>query len=173
LAGIIIHAVGDLITPPQIVYQFWQVAPIDVVIFFGGVLITTFTDIETGIYFTMCASAAILLFRLALSRGSFLGKVRTYHTGKDRYRDDGSGHDDSSEAFIPFNHSDKSNPNVSVDSPYPGVIVYRFNDGFNYTHAGRLMDELVAYTHHVTRPTELDVHEKIGVSSYFTKADDH
>ncbi|KAK6082816.1 sulfate permease [Seiridium cupressi] len=162
LAGIIIHAVGDLITPPQIVYQFWQVAPTDVVIFFGGVLITTFTDIETGIYFTMCASAALLLFRLALSRGSFLGRVTTYRVGKDTLRDSSAAQDKSSDAFIPFDHSDKSNPNVGVSSPHPGVVVYRFNDGFNYTHSGRLMDELVAYMHHVTRPTELEAHEKLG-----------
>ncbi|KAH6655399.1 sulfate permease [Truncatella angustata] len=162
LAGIIIHAVGDLITPPNVVYNFWQVAPIDVIIFFGGVLITVFTDIETGIYFTMCASAALLLFRLALSRGSFLGEVNTYSVSKDTPRGNGAGNGKSTEVFLPFNHSDNTNPNINVRSPYPGVIVYRFNDGFNYTHSGRLMDELVAFAHHATRPTELEVHEKLG-----------
>lgn len=161
LAGIIIHAVGDLITPPNVVYRFWNVSPLDVVVFFGGVLITMFTDIETGIYFTICASAAIVLFRLALSHGSFLGKVKTYRVSKDSNREDGSK---SRETFIPVDHSDNTNPNINIHTPYPGVIVYRFTDGFNYTHAGRLMDELVAYVHRATRPTELEVHEKIGVS---------
>ncbi|TQS32029.1 hypothetical protein Golomagni_07672, partial [Golovinomyces magnicellulatus] len=34
LAAVIIHAVGDLITPPNNVYQFWRVSPIEVLVFF-------------------------------------------------------------------------------------------------------------------------------------------
>ncbi|GAT27372.1 sulfate transporter [Aspergillus luchuensis] len=38
LSGVIIHAVGDLITPPNTVYQFWRVSPLDAIIFFIGVI---------------------------------------------------------------------------------------------------------------------------------------
>src|SRR5204863_6498408 len=40
LAGLVIHAVGDLITPPNTIYQFWRVSPVEVPIFFAGVLVT-------------------------------------------------------------------------------------------------------------------------------------
>lgn len=166
LAGIIIHAVGDLITPLSTVYQFWQVSPIDVFIFLGGVLIIIFTEIETGIYFTMCASAALLLFRSALSRGTFMGQVNTYRVGGDVHPEDGLGREKAKKAFVPLDHSDGSNPHVHTRSPYPGVIVFRFNDGFNYSHCGRLMDELTAYALRVTRPTELAKYDKIGVSTW-------
>lgn len=36
LAGVIIHAVGDLIAPSNTVYQFWRVSPLEVIIFFVG-----------------------------------------------------------------------------------------------------------------------------------------
>src|ERR1041384_2389721 len=38
MAAIIIHAVGDLITPPREVYKYWQTSPLQGVIFFAGVL---------------------------------------------------------------------------------------------------------------------------------------
>lgn len=164
LAGIIIHAVGDLITPLDVVYKFWAISPLDVFIFLGGVLIIVFTDIETGIYFTMVASAALILFRMALSKGSFLGQVHTRRVTRDNPRGEESGHESSKEVFVPLNKEDLINPNIHVRSPYPGVIIFRFKDGFNYTHAGRLMDELVAYVQHVCRPTILEVSEKLGVS---------
>lgn len=36
LSAVIIHAVGDLITPPNTVYQFWRISPVEVLIFFAG-----------------------------------------------------------------------------------------------------------------------------------------
>jgi sodium-independent sulfate anion transporter 11 len=59
LAGVIIHAVGDLITPPDTVYQFWRVSPLDAIIFFIGVLVTVFTSVEIGVYCTICISLAV------------------------------------------------------------------------------------------------------------------
>jgi sodium-independent sulfate anion transporter 11 len=168
LAGLIIHAVGDLVTPLDVVYKFWQVSPIDVVIFVGGVLFTIFTDIETGVYFTMCAAAALLFVRLALTRGSFLGRVRIHRVSKDTIHKDGDssvGEKSTRDAFVPIDHSDGSNPDIDVRSPFPGVIIYKFNEGFNYTNSGRLMDELTAYCIRVTRPAELTMYTKLGVST--------
>jgi sodium-independent sulfate anion transporter 11 len=165
LSGLIIHAVGDLITPPNVVYQFWQVSPIDVVIFFGGVFVTIFVDIETGVYVTMIISAALLLLRLALTRGSFLGRAQIYRVNKDTVVGDNLGSEKGSrEAYIPIDHCDGSNPNIDVESPYPGVIIYRFNEAFNYTNSGRLMDELTGYALKVTRPTQNDQFARLGVS---------
>jgi sodium-independent sulfate anion transporter 11 len=169
LSGLIIHAVGDLLTPPAVVFQFWQVSPLEVVLFFAGVLIMVFTDIETGVYFTVAASGALLLVRIARAHGSFLGKVDVY-----RVTSEASAHDSANEhgttvttkreAFLPLSRRDGSNTNVNIRNPYPGVFVYRFSEGFNYANTAHYMDELVAYIQKHTRPTTLNRFEKIGVS---------
>ncbi|ODQ77210.1 hypothetical protein BABINDRAFT_163715 [Babjeviella inositovora NRRL Y-12698] len=76
LSAIIIHAVSDLMSNYQTTWQFWKVAPIDGGIFIIAVILTVFVSIEGGIYFAMCASCAVLLFRIAKPRGEFLGRVR-------------------------------------------------------------------------------------------------
>ena len=43
LAAVIIHAVLDLITAPNIVYGFWLVSPLECLIYFLGVIVTVFT----------------------------------------------------------------------------------------------------------------------------------
>ncbi|GAB1204100.1 hypothetical protein APSETT445_002749 [Aspergillus pseudonomiae] len=167
LAGVIIHAVGDLITPPNTVYQFWRVSPLDAIIFFIGVIVTIFTTIEIGIYCTVCVSVAILLFRVAKARGQFLGRV-TIHSviGDHLVQDDGkygsanSPHSDSDDKdglsrsiFLPINHTDGSNPDVEVQQPYPGIFIYRFSEGFNYPNANHYTDYLVQTIFKQTRRT--------------------
>lgn len=39
---------------------------------------TIFTNIENGIYVTVAASAAVLLFRIAKAKGHFLGRVKIH-----------------------------------------------------------------------------------------------
>ncbi|OAA41680.1 sulfate permease II [Metarhizium rileyi] len=43
LAAVIMHAVIDLITRPNVVYEYWEVSPLDFFIFLAGVLMTIFT----------------------------------------------------------------------------------------------------------------------------------
>lgn len=78
LSAVIIHAVGDLITPPATVHKFWMINPVEVFIFVGGVLVTIFQDIETGIYITIAATGGMLLFRISKAQGQFLGAVRIH-----------------------------------------------------------------------------------------------
>ncbi|PYI03657.1 sulfate transporter [Aspergillus sclerotiicarbonarius CBS 121057] len=167
LSGVIIHAVGDLITPPNTVYQFWRVSPLDAIIFFIGVIVTVFTSIEDGIYCTICVSVAVLLFRVAKARGQFLGRV-TIHSvvgdhlvqGDGKY---GSGNSPNSpnddeagsrrSIFLPLNHTDGSNPEVEVEQPHPGIFIYRFSEGFNYPNANHYTDNLVQAIFRQTRRT--------------------
>ena len=78
LSGVIIHAVGDLITPPDTIYRFWRVSPLEVLIFFIGVFVTIFSSIENGIYCTVVISAAVFLFRVLKAKGRFLGEVKVH-----------------------------------------------------------------------------------------------
>ncbi|KAM5341595.1 hypothetical protein ACJ41O_014626 [Fusarium nematophilum] len=154
LAGVIIHAVGDVITPPKVVYQFWRVSPIEVIVFFAGVLVTIFTTIENGIYTTVSISFAVVIYRLFQTRGRFLGVVRV-RTMKANVSDGTSSPGsiakevavDENESslragFLPLDHDDGSNPKVIVRSPYPGVFIYRFAEGFNYPNATRYLNHL-------------------------------
>ncbi|KAA8895108.1 sulfate transporter family-domain-containing protein [Sphaerosporella brunnea] len=78
LSAVIIHAVGDLVTPPNTVYKFWRVSPVECLIYFLGVIVTVFTSIENGIYSAVGASGVLLLFRIAKARGHFMGKVKVH-----------------------------------------------------------------------------------------------
>lgn len=76
LSAVIIHAVSDLIANYKTTLNFWRIAPIDAGIFLIAVIITVFSSIETGIYFAICASVAVLLFNVAFPNGEFLGRVK-------------------------------------------------------------------------------------------------
>ncbi|ODQ65523.1 sulfate permease 1 [Nadsonia fulvescens var. elongata DSM 6958] len=78
LSAIIIHAVGDLIAPLDKSWAFWRLAPLEAAIFIVAVIITTFVNIEAGIYFSIAASLVVLLWRVAKPSGHFLGKVKVY-----------------------------------------------------------------------------------------------
>lgn len=168
LSAVIIHAVGDLILPPNQVYQFWRVNPFEVFIFFLGVIVTVFSTIENGIYCTVAVSAAILLFRVAKARGRFLGKVKVHSVLGDHIDETGdekrmnvheSAFDGKQEEgntrtlYLPINHKDGTNPNVHVDKPYPGIFIYRFSEGLNYPNAGHYMDDFVHTIFRETRRT--------------------
>ena len=180
LSAVIIHAVGDLITPPNTLYQFWRVSPFEVVIFFAGVFVTIFSSIENGIYTTICLSIAVLLFRVVKAKGRFLGKVKIHsvigdhliagdarHDGHGQYGSLGSSDPDKSvrNLFLPLSHHDGSNPEIEVESPYPGIFIYRFSEGFNYPNANHYLDYMVANIFKETRRTNPSSYPRLGVSS--------
>lgn len=135
LSAVIIHAVGDLITPPATLYSFWRISPLEVVIFFAGVFVSIFSSIENGIYTTVCVSAAVMLWRIAKPRGDFLGRisVRTVANGERR------------NILRPLdNKDDPTNPSIPVEHPYPGVFIFRFNSDFIYPN-GELLPRLFMF----------------------------
>lgn len=182
LSGVIIHAVGDLVTPPDTVYQFWRVSPFEVFIFFVGVIVTVFTTIENGIYCTICISAALLLFRLLRSRGRFLGRIKVQSVMGDQVLGNDSGkrlseygtfgrsnsaashadHPHSRNIFIPIDHADGSNPAIALSQPYPGVFIYRFAEGFIYPNANHTLEYMVECIFKQTRRTNLASYPRPG-----------
>ncbi|KAF7510873.1 hypothetical protein GJ744_005703 [Endocarpon pusillum] len=182
LSAVIIHAVGDLITPPNTVYQFWRVAPFEVVIFFAGVFVTIFTNIENGVYVTICLSVAVLLFRVVKANGRFLGKVKIHSVIGDHVSDTGRSPNQGQELgtlqktgagnvdpdtgfrniFLPINHNDGSNPHIDIVAPYPGIFIYRFSEGFNYPNANHYLDQMVSTIFQQTRRTNPDSYPRLG-----------
>lgn len=184
LSAVIIHAVGDLITPPNTLYQFWRINPLEVFIWFAGVLVTVFSSIENGIYVTICVSAGLLLFRLVKARGRFMGKVTVHSVIGDHLLENEeskpqneasapsrSRRHDPDEAernmFLPIDHHDGSNPAITVTAPYPGVFIYRFSEGYNYPNANHYLDDMVETIFQETRRTNLNSYGRPGVSSAF------
>lgn len=172
LAGLIIHAVGDLITHPNVVYRFWEVSPLEVIIFFAGVILTIFTNIENGIYLTIASSAALLLFRVAKAKGNFLGRVRIHYVSREEllreaerkaYAPDEKSTESVREAFLPLEHQDGSNPDIEVETPFPGIFIYRFSEGFTYPNQAHYLDNLTAQVLKATRRTQLGNYAKLGV----------
>ncbi|KAL3423018.1 Sulfate permease 2-like protein 2 [Phlyctema vagabunda] len=178
LSAVIIHAVGDLITPPSTCYQFYKVSPIDLIIFFAGVIITIFTSIENGIYCTVAVSAGVLGFRLMKARGSLLGKVTVQSIQDDAVAQrpgdnprapllSGShtaGLDELSHrnVFLPLDHNDGSNPNLDVQQPEPGIFIYRFSESFLYPNAFHYLDSLVQTIFASTQRTDPNTYGRPG-----------
>lgn len=190
LSAVIIHAVGDLITPPNTVYKIWRISPIEVPIFFAGVIVTVFSSIENGVYTTICVSAGLLLYRIVKARGSFLGKVQIHSVIGDHLLNDDepkiSGNygtaktsalnnnsngnpsfDDRSavrNAFLPIDRRDGSNPAIEFETPYPGIFIYRFSEGYNYPNASHYLDYMISTIFKETRRTNPATYGKLGVS---------
>lgn len=168
LAAVIIHAVGDLITPPNTVYQFWRISPLEVIIFFAGVIVTVFTGIENGVYTTICVSLALYLFRAFKAKGRFLGRVKVRSVVGDQLKGDGKAFgpqantDITRNVYLPIEHGDGTNPEVDVERPYPGVFIYRFSEGFNYPNANHYLDYLTEHIFANTRRTTSNTFEKPG-----------
>ncbi|KAI2624969.1 sulfate permease [Hypoxylon sp. NC1633] len=180
LAAVIIHAVLDVVSPPNVVYQFWRISPLEVIIFFAGVLVTIFDTIEDGIYTTVCVSFAVFIFRLFQAKGRFLGvaKVRTIGDLRSSRRTSESqtlsqdqkvtpsfregGISSERNLFIPIDHEDNSNPRVSVTHPYPGVFIYQFTELFNYPNATRFLDGLTTGIFKATRRTDPESIGRLG-----------
>jgi sodium-independent sulfate anion transporter 11 len=175
LAAVIIHAVLDVITPPPVVMHFWRVSPLEVIIFFAGVLATIFDTIETGVYVTICTSFAVLIFRMFLSKGRLLGiaRIRTAKANAKKSVD-GEKTAEAQEAvinesetsvrtgFLPLDHEDGSNPRIALRTPYPGVFIYRFAEGFNYPNASHYLDHLTSVVFKETRRTDPSLLGKVG-----------
>lgn len=179
LSGVIIHAVGDLITPPNTVYQFWRISPIEVVIFFAGVLTTIFSTIEIGIYVTVTTSMAVFLFRVFKAQGRFLGRVKVHSVIGDHLLDgddakpgvvkigaesgaDSDPNKGSRNIFLPIDHKDGSNPSIKAEHPYPGVFIYRFSEAFNYPNANHYLDFLTSTIFRETQRTNPNSYARPG-----------
>ncbi|KAF8607694.1 putative sulfate permease [Ceratobasidium sp. AG-I] len=137
LSAIIIHAVADLVASPAQAFMFWRVAPLEYIIWLAAVLVTIFSSIENGIYTSIIASVALLLFRIAVPKGQFLGRV-TVHSGSE----DKSSRD----VYVPLSiNGGVMNPHVKVEAPSDGVIIYRLEESITFPNSSSVNSALVDY----------------------------
>jgi sodium-independent sulfate anion transporter 11 len=157
LTIVIIHAVGDLIVPPKQALRFWRISPLECIIFLASVIITIFTTIEDGIYVSVGASIVVLLYRIARPRGEFLGRVRVQAI-------EGSGvniRNLSRSVYVPLARKNL-NPDVAVEDPPAGVLIYRFEESFTYPNASVINDRIVDYAKSKTRRGRTTHYKTLG-----------
>jgi sodium-independent sulfate anion transporter 11 len=172
LSAVIIHAVGDLITPPNTVYQFWKISPLEALIFFVGVFVTVFSSIENGIYSTVAISFAIYIFRVFKAQGRFLGRVQVHSVVGDHVMDeshtrtprkpDNDPEKSTRNIYLPISHEDGSNPSLEVGHPHPGVFIYRFSEGYNYPNANHYLDYMTEVIFKETQRTDPNTYGRLG-----------
>ncbi|OQV08652.1 hypothetical protein CLAIMM_12885 [Cladophialophora immunda] len=83
LAGLIIHAVLNLVASPKTCYRYWRISPFEFLIWVVGVVVAIFTGLETSIYTTIGLSLFLLLVRIARTNGQFLGRVPIWQVAVD------------------------------------------------------------------------------------------
>ncbi|KAK0610846.1 sulfate transporter family-domain-containing protein [Immersiella caudata] len=146
LAGLIIHAVVDLPTPPKKLYKYWQMSPFELIVWVVGVVVAVFVGLEISVYITIALSLAWFLVRQACTHGRFLGQARVYRVVDGQ----ATPHD----IFLPLDRQDDAAPSppVIVAPPYPGVFIFRFTGGLSYMNQAQHMARLIAQVRANTRP---------------------
>jgi solute carrier family 26 (sodium-independent sulfate anion transporter), member 11 len=124
--------------------------------------VTVFSSIENGIYYTISISAAILIFRMLKAKGCFLEHAKVHSVVGDHIIGDdtktGAFRENAASdmtrsvqlrsIYIPIDHNNGSNPDIEVRSPYDGILIYRFSEGFNYPNANHYLDHLMNHPIH-------------------------
>lgn len=163
LAGLIIHAVVNLMMSSHTLHRYWRLSPFEFLIWVVGVFVAMFTKLETSIYTTVALSFALLLVRMAKSKGAFLEKTSMYRIlhqpegsepqidrhGSTQMLTDTSIR--SRTVYLPAD-SGRSFPRIETETTYPGVFIYRFNEAYNYINNAQHMTRLVSHIKARTRP---------------------
>lgn len=221
LCAIIIHAVSDLMASYKSTWKLYLIQPLDCGIFLVGVFIAVFSSIEYGIYWAMCSSAALIMWRMCWTNGTFLGRVKIVEVinpliVKNNSQSDNSNSNPNSndktflnsgllsmaDSYISTNscvkyreasecvesihsfdsnnlnnnlfvsnyrwvplpnenlnsssiHTRFINPNVLIEKPPNGLVVYRMSESFVYPNASAQTDKIVDYIKREFEPSNV------------------
>ncbi|KAG0787281.1 hypothetical protein G6F16_002847 [Rhizopus arrhizus] len=75
LAAIIAHAVSDLISGPSVWKKFWDLHPMELLVFASAYLISLFTRIDISVYVPVAISLVFQLYQTAQPKYAFLGSL--------------------------------------------------------------------------------------------------
>ena len=167
LAGIVMHAVYSLIASPRKVYNYWKLSPVEFCIWVVCVVLAVFMSLEASIYAGIGLSLILLLLRLARTQGAFIGQLKVEKISSEMTDEEGGpvlnaskGVRPAPDVFLPLERTDGTNPNVRPRCPYPGVFIYRFNEGYNYINQAHHVDRLLTYAIGNTRRASEEHFEK-------------
>ncbi|KAK5047328.1 hypothetical protein LTR84_006850 [Exophiala bonariae] len=161
LAGLIIHAVLNLVASPTTVMNYWRLSPFECMIWIIGVITAMFTGLETSIYVTIGLSLLILLVRLSRTKGQILGHVSAYSTRLETPSHDCIKGESlvtcppwRQDLYLPLDKKDGSNPAIPISTISPGIFVYHFPEGLNYLNQALHFKALTEFVYgHTSRTT--------------------
>jgi sodium-independent sulfate anion transporter 11 len=184
LAGLIIHATCNLITPPDKLFKYWKIAPLELGIWIIGVLLAMFTNLETSIYVGIALTFAVMLIRMARTPGKFPGRVKVTRTLRSKPKSQNPNVSSSSDSVLDTEQKNTSiskdacrqrsrdiylplpsqsshsktphNPRITISPPPPGIFIYRFSETFNYINQASHTDHLLTHILTHTRRTQAD-----------------
>jgi sodium-independent sulfate anion transporter 11 len=161
LSAIIIHAVADLVSGPKFLHELYKISPFELFTFVSAVLITFFTSVEYGIYVSVCLSIAFMLLRIARPRYAVLGRIPVHpnqHSpastlfnpqdeteGSDTVKSKHTICDENSENQYIYVRQDHQTLSHLVESPPPGVVIFRFDESLTYPNSGFISDKIMHY----------------------------
>ncbi|CAF2677934.1 unnamed protein product [Rotaria sp. Silwood2] len=170
LAAVIIHAVCDLIVGPRTLKQFWQISPVEFLIFWIGVIVTIFSNIENGIYVSMLASCTLLLSRIAKAQGQFLGRIKIHQI---QLISDNNIYSTKDNIYIPFDHSDGTNPMINPILPGNGIFIYRMYESFLFPNATNYMEKMISQIFRETKAGKTIPYNNLGEQPWNLKTSRH
>ncbi|KAJ5265624.1 hypothetical protein N7524_006642 [Penicillium chrysogenum] len=136
LSAVIIHAVGDLVTPPRITYQFWL------------------------LLFRLAKARGQFLGYIQVH--SVVGDHILNASKGDSNAEFEDDTDMPRRIYLPTEHEGGTNPRIKIHQPAPGVFIYRVSEGFNYPNANHYTDHLVSHIFKETRRTNPQAWETTG-----------
>ncbi|KAH8179737.1 sulfate permease family protein [Sarocladium implicatum] len=142
LSAVVVHAVGDLVTPFGTIQQYWRVSPMEAVIFFVGVAASIIKSIEVGLYASVALSTSALFYR---SPAAFMPEVLSATPPTES----GTRHGDDSDCSA----LRKSEEIIALreQARCPGVIKYRLPIDLNYINSGTTMENVLSLVMKLTR----------------------
>ena len=156
LCAIIIHAVSDLMASYKATWKLYLIQPLDCGIFLVGVFIGVFASIEYGIYWAMCASCALIIWRMCWTNGTFMGRIKVVELINPKILNNTPLGDFNTNTEESGDHENKKNPArtekafinsglISMADSYMSVGSYKASDCNELTNS---MDrDIVSYTY--------------------------
>jgi len=66
------------------------------------------------------------------------------------------------DVFLPLDHTDGTNPEIPIDSPFPGVFVFKFSEQYVYANATHYTNQLIDYIEIKTKRTSNTTYPRLG-----------
>jgi sodium-independent sulfate anion transporter 11 len=157
LSAVIIHAVADLVVKPSYLKQLYKVSPFELFTVIAGVVITFFSSVEYGIYVSVGLSIAVMLIRIARPRYAVLGRIpinpgnsdnqypgQVFNTEECTAINNAKSFNSSSTEYVYVKRDHQSLSHL-IESPPPGVVIFRFDEALTYPNAGYTSDKILQH----------------------------
>ncbi|KAK4515531.1 Dicer-like protein 1 [Mucor velutinosus] len=168
LSAIIAHSVTDLIFGPTVWRKFWELNPMELLVFACAYIIALFTRIDIAVYVPVVLSVLVQLYRSARPGYAVLGRVDLdpelgdirdeKHTKQQEIEDMNAVDTLDNTLFFPENHPILGSYVKPVDS---GIVCFQPQENVVFQNAAFTFDKLFEEIERTTRRGKLPA-EKMG-----------